>query len=173
MLNKPELAHVERFLTNEARVSARDELIPLLDEAFVSKSRDEWWEELGGHGFPCGPVRSVKESFECEQAVHRGMALEFEHSVAGRVTVPAHPIKYSKSPVSDGRSAKLLPPPMLGEHTEETLTNLLGMTPSEVETLEDDGIVSCWRGVDQSTCNDAQRRRNRWRGGSKGSAEAA
>ena len=50
MLNKPELINDERFLTNADRVSARDELIPLLNEAFSAKNRDEWWEELGGHG---------------------------------------------------------------------------------------------------------------------------
>lgn len=145
MLNKPELAIDERFLTNAARVSARDKLIPLLNDAFSAKNRDEWWDELKGHGFPCGPVRNVKESFECDQAVHREMALEFDHSVAGHVTVPAHPAKYSRSPIADGRHAPILPPPMLGEHTEETLTNLLGMTPSDVENLEDEGIVSCYR----------------------------
>lgn len=74
MLGKPELAKDKRFLTNAARVSARDELIPLLNHAFGAKSRDEWWKELGGHGFPCGPVRNVRESFECEQAISRGMA---------------------------------------------------------------------------------------------------
>lgn len=146
MLKKPELINDERFLTNADRVSARDELIPLLNEAFSAKNRDEWWEELGGHGFPCGPVRNVKESFECEQAVHRGMALDFEHSVAGHVTVPAHPAKYSRSPIADGIGAPILPPPMLGEHTLDSLTNLLGMAPSEVENLEGEGIVSCWRG---------------------------
>ncbi|KAL7540253.1 hypothetical protein ACHAXR_009979, partial [Thalassiosira sp. AJA248-18] len=155
MLNKPDLAKDERFLTNAARVSSRDELIPLLNEAFQKKNRDTWWEELGGHGFPCGPVRNVRESFECEQAVHRGMALDFEHSVAGHVRVPAHPAKYSRSPIADGHHAPILPPPMLGEHTEETLTNLLGMTPSEVENLEDDGIVSCWRGNSTKEFADA------------------
>ena len=174
MLNRPELATDKRFLTNAARVSARDELIPLLNEAFQQKNRDEWWEELGGHGFPCGPVRNVKEAYECDQAKARKMALEFDHSVAGHVKVsiqlpvlllliqppfqqrapqtlnfvkvPAHPAKYSRTPIADGHHAPLLPPPMLGEHTEETLVNLLGMKPSEVGSLEDEGVVSCWRG---------------------------
>lgn len=74
------------------------------------------------------------------------MALEMDHSVAGHVIVPAHPAKYSRSPIADGSFAPLLLPPMLGEHTEETLINLLGMTSDEVDQLEDEGIVSCWRG---------------------------
>ena len=73
------------------------------------------------------------------------MALEFDHSVAGHCTVPAHPAKYSLSPVADGKAAPLLPPPMLGEHTEETLTELLGFSTDEVELLEDEGVVSCWK----------------------------
>mmetsp|Transcript_21097 Transcript_21097/g.38675 ORF Transcript_21097/g.38675 Transcript_21097/m.38675 type:complete len:112 (+) Transcript_21097:1272-1607(+) len=105
--------------------------------------------------FPCGPVRNVKESFECEQAVHRGMALEFEHAVAGHVTVPAHPAKYSRSPIADGIGAPILPPPMLGEHTLDTLTNLVGMAPSEVESLEGEGIISCWRGSSIKEFSDA------------------
>ena len=68
------------------------------------------------------------------------------HSIAGHVVVPAHPAKYSRSPIADGTFATLLPPPMLGEHTEETLVNLLGMTSGEVDELEDEGVVSCWRG---------------------------
>jgi crotonobetainyl-CoA:carnitine CoA-transferase CaiB-like acyl-CoA transferase len=98
-----------------------------------------------GHGFPCGPVRNVKESFECDQAQFRNMSLEMDHSVAGHVVVPAHPAKYSMSPIADGSLAPLLPPPMLGEHTEETLVKLLGMTHDEVDALEDEGVVSCWR----------------------------
>lgn len=101
---------------------------------------------MGGHGFPCGPVRNVKEAFECEQAKYRNMALEMDHSVAGHVIVPAHPAKFSRTLIADGRHAPLLPPPMLGEHTEETLTDLLGMSTDEIEKLEDEGIVSCWRG---------------------------
>ena len=75
------------------------------------------------------------------------MTLEFDHSVAGHVKVPAHPAKFSRTLMADGTNphAPLLPPPMLGEHTEETLVNLLGMTPSDVDKLEDAGIVSCWR----------------------------
>jgi len=146
MLDKPELAKDEHFLTNADRVYARDELIPLLNEAFSAKNRDEWWEALGGHGFPCGPVRNVKESFECEQARYRKMALEFEHPVAGHVIVPGHPAKYSRTSLADGSSAPLLPPPMLGEHTQESLMNLVGMKSEDVDYLEDQGIVSCWRG---------------------------
>jgi len=71
------------------------------------------------------------------------MTLEFDHPVAGHVKVPAHPAKYSRSPLAEGNL--LLPPPMLGEHTEETLTGLLGMTEDQVRNLEDEGIVSCWR----------------------------
>lgn len=100
-------------------------------------------------------MRNVKEAFDCEQAQYRKMTLEMDHSVAGRVLVPAHPAKYSRSPIADGTSATLLPPPMLGEHTEETLTNLLGLTTKEVDALEDEGIVSCWRG--SSIVDTAQR----------------
>ncbi|EED93058.1 hypothetical protein THAPSDRAFT_262312, partial [Thalassiosira pseudonana CCMP1335] len=140
-LGQPQLASDERFLTNAGRVSARDELVALLNDAFAAKDRDEWWELFRGHGFPCGPVRDIKESFECEQARYRRCTLEMDHAVAGHVVVPAHPAKYSRSPIADGTLAPLLPPPMLGEHTEETLVNLLGMTPSEVDKLEEEGIV--------------------------------
>ncbi|KAL7520512.1 hypothetical protein ACHAWX_005233 [Stephanocyclus meneghinianus] len=153
-LGKPELATDKRFLTNACRVAARDELVALLEDAFAAKNRDEWWELFRGHGFPCGPVRNVKEAFECDQAKYRKMALEIDHSVAGHVIVPAHPAKYSRSPIADGSFAPLLPPPMLGEHTEETLINLLGMTSDEVDKLEDEGIVSCWR--DSSIVKRAQ-----------------
>jgi crotonobetainyl-CoA:carnitine CoA-transferase CaiB-like acyl-CoA transferase len=145
-LGTPELAADERFLTNASRVTHRDELIALLEDAFSMKDRDTWFDLFRGHGFPCGPVRNVQEAFDCEQAQYRKMTLEVDHSVAGHIRVPAHPAKYSRSPIADGTFATLLPPPMLGEHTEDTLVNLLGMSTTDVNNLEDEGIVSCWRG---------------------------
>mmetsp|Transcript_24448 Transcript_24448/g.50747 ORF Transcript_24448/g.50747 Transcript_24448/m.50747 type:complete len:459 (-) Transcript_24448:1948-3324(-) len=146
IIGKPELADDERFLTNGDRVNARDELIPILNGLFANKTRDEWWDLIGGHGFPCGPVRNVKEAFDCEQAQYRKMTLEMDHPVAGHIKVPAHPAKFSRTALADGTNAPVLHPPMLGEHTEETLINLCGMHPTEVDMLEDEGIVSCWRG---------------------------
>mmetsp|Transcript_29872 Transcript_29872/g.59873 ORF Transcript_29872/g.59873 Transcript_29872/m.59873 type:complete len:85 (-) Transcript_29872:147-401(-) len=74
------------------------------------------------------------------------MTLEMDHPVAGHIKVPAHPAKFSRTALADGTNAPVLHPPMLGEHTEETLINLCGMHPTEVDMLEDEGIVSCWRG---------------------------
>jgi len=96
-------------------------------------------------------VRNVKEAFDCEQAQHRKTVLEMDHPVAGHVILPAHPAKYSRSAISDGTSASLLPPPMLGEHTEEILKNLFDMATTDIDALEDEGIVSCWRGNISST----------------------
>ena len=149
-LGKLELASDGRFETNAARVANRQELIPILEKIFMKKTRDEWFQLLDGRGFPVGPVRNVPEAFSCPQAVERGMVTEFDHPVAGKVRLPGHPIRYSRMANVESEhdvAVASLPPPMLGEHTEEVLRDILCIAPEERARLEREGIVECWMGV--------------------------
>ena len=145
VLGLPELATDERFLTNADRVSNRTELISILEQTFLEKSRDDWVALLDGKGFPLGPVRTVPEAFECEQAVHRGMVEELDHPVAGKIRLPRTPISYTpKDKASSHTAPKHGSPPMLGEHTEEVLMDILNIEMVDVRRLESEGVVECW-----------------------------
>jgi crotonobetainyl-CoA:carnitine CoA-transferase CaiB-like acyl-CoA transferase len=94
-----------------------------------------------------GPVRTVPEAFDCEQAVHRGMVEELDHPVAGKIRLPRSPISYTpKDEASSHTASKHGSPPMLGEHTEEVLRDILNIPVDmvDVRRLESEGVVECW-----------------------------
>eukprot|EP00934_Nitzschia_sp_Nitz4_P007716 Nitzschia sp. Nitz4//scaffold131_size63436//38917//40200//NITZ4_006278-RA/size63436-processed-gene-0.119-mRNA-1//-1//CDS//3329535277//7706//frame0 len=147
VLGNPQLAKDPRFLTNADRVAHRKILLPLLEERFATQTRDEWVSRLEGKGFPLGPLRSVKESFECEQAIAREVVEEMDHSVAGKIRLPRSPISFSSvhSEAETRDHIENLPPPMLGQHTEEVLTEILKVDCEIVDDLERVGAIERWR----------------------------
>lgn len=118
VLGKPELASNPDFATNPARVMHREQLIDTLSAAFRTKSRAEWMESLKEAGVPAGPVNSFSELFGDTGLVNR-LLVEVEHPTVGRYQTVACPLPQAQPPT-------LLPPPRLGEHTQEVLTRLVG-----------------------------------------------
>jgi crotonobetainyl-CoA:carnitine CoA-transferase CaiB-like acyl-CoA transferase len=115
VLGHPEWAGDPRFITNEERVRRRDELIPLLGEAFASKTATEWIDALEGAAVPCAPIRAMDEVF----ASPEGAALIESVADPGRGTtlrLVRNPIRFDGK-VLDTRQA----PPLLGEHTDDIL----------------------------------------------------
>jgi crotonobetainyl-CoA:carnitine CoA-transferase CaiB-like acyl-CoA transferase len=150
VLGIPNVAVDARFSTNADRVENRHVLVPQLEDIFRTKSREEWLDILEGKGFPLGPLRSVSEAFRCEQAIHRGMVEELSHPSLGTIRLPRSPISFSLSSGSHGRDSiekepSTLPPPMLGEHTEEVLKNILRISHDGISSMEDIGAIECWR----------------------------
>ena len=125
-----------RFVTNDKRVENRDALIPLLQEEFLRKPRDEWLGILRGLGFPCAPVYTIDEIFADEQVLHRGMLVEMEHPKAGKIKQIGPVIKFSETP-----SELTLPPPVLGADTEMVLREIAGYSVDEIEELRKAGAV--------------------------------
>lgn len=137
---RAELAVDPRFASNAARVKHRAELVPLLKEITVRRSRRDWLADLESARIPAGPVNSVAEAFADPQAVHRGARLEMpdSRSLGGIVPLIGNPIKLSDTPVTYRRV-----PPRLGEHTREVLAEYLGMTREEITVLEARHVVAC------------------------------
>ncbi|SPO69980.1 CaiB/BaiF CoA-transferase family protein [Pseudomonas sp. JV241A] len=127
---QPQWADDPRFTTNKQRVANRAELIPLIRQATVFKTTAEWVAQLERAGVPCGPINDLAQMFADPQVKARGLAIEMPHPLAGQVPQVASPIRLSETPV-EYRHA----PPLLGEHTEQILGEVLGLAASEIERL--------------------------------------
>ena len=108
-----------RFLTKADRVANNKALVALLQERFSTGTSQEWFEKLDAVGVPAGPVQYHDEVFHDPHVMARDMVVEVDHPAAGRHRTLGTPIKLSDTPGSIRR-----PAPMLGEHTEEILTEL-------------------------------------------------
>ena len=125
-----------RFVTNKLRVANRAALIPLIRQATVFKTTAEWVLQLEAAGVPCGPINDLEQVFADPQVLARGLAIELPHVLAGLVPQVASPIRLSETPV-EYRNA----PPLLGEHTQEVLQRVLGLTTGVVEALRASRVV--------------------------------
>ncbi len=109
----------ERFRTNALRTQNRAELIPLLQKMFDTQPASASLEQLAAAEIPAAPINTVEEAVNDPQTLARNMIVQLEHPALGVARSIGNPIKFSETPVS-----YRLPPPMLGEHTKETLCGL-------------------------------------------------
>ncbi|MGB3836325.1 CaiB/BaiF CoA transferase family protein [Castellaniella sp.] len=133
---QPDLASDQRFATNRARVEHRDELIPILRHITTARTTAQWVQALESRAVPCGPINAMAQVFEDPQVKARALKIDMAHPEAGSVPLVASPIRLSDTPV-DYR----LPPPGLGAHTAEVLSQVLGLETSEIDHLRADGVI--------------------------------
>jgi len=133
---RPELAQDARFATNPLRVRHREVLVPLLDQMVAGRTRADWIALLEQQGVPCGPINNLDEVFDNPQVRARGMEVALDHPLAGQVKLVRNPMKLSATPATSG-----LAPPLLGQHTDAVLAELLGKTPEEIAALRAQGIL--------------------------------
>jgi crotonobetainyl-CoA:carnitine CoA-transferase CaiB-like acyl-CoA transferase len=119
MLGKPELATDEKFAANSARVQNRAEIINLLVSIFKGASVSEWLKKLDEAEIPCGPINNFEQVFSMPNVKERGMLVKMNHPTIGELPLVGSPLKMSDTPVE-----YRLPPPLMGEHTEEVLRAL-------------------------------------------------
>jgi len=131
-----QLATDERFATNRKRVENRTELTALLNDIFRERTTREWTEALEAAGVPNGPINTLEQVFREPQAVARGLKIEIPHPLAGKVALTRSPMRFSETPVEHS-----VPPPLLGQHTDEILRGVLGRSEAEVAKLRADGAV--------------------------------
>ena len=132
----PELAADERFATNPQRVVNYDALRAVLAPLMKTRPVSEWLAALESAGIPCGRVRTIGEALDHPQLEARGLIVEREHPKVGRGRYVASPIH-----LSDAQRASALPPPTLGQHTDEVLIERAGLTSAEVAALRAEGVV--------------------------------
>ncbi|MFM6997362.1 MAG: CaiB/BaiF CoA transferase family protein [Limnohabitans sp.] len=132
----PELAQDERFVRNADRVRHRAVLVPLLEQIMMRRTKAEWLPALEAAKVPCGAINHLGEVFADPHVQAREMVQTWAHPVRPDLRLVASPLKMSATPVRQD-----LPPPLLGQHTEEVLRELLGQDDAALSRLRAQGIV--------------------------------
>jgi crotonobetainyl-CoA:carnitine CoA-transferase CaiB-like acyl-CoA transferase len=125
-----------RFASNPIRVANRDHVTATLTPVMQSKTTAEWIDLLEAQKIGCGPINTLEQVFADPHVIARKMVVEMQHPTGEPVKVIANPVKLSATP-PDYRS----PPPLLGQHTDEVLGGLLGMSAAEIAALKEKGIT--------------------------------
>ena len=133
-----ELVTDPRFETNEMRVRNREKLAEHLDPIVAARPSAFWLKELEARSIGCGPINNLEQVFNDPKVIAREMVHEMRHSANGGTTARllASPIRMSETPVTYRHA-----PPLLGEHTHEVLSGLLGLEASEIAELSDLGAI--------------------------------
>jgi len=131
-----EWAEDDRFITNEKRVENRKILIPILESLFSQDEISHWLSILSEVGVPCGPINSIEQAFDDPQVQAREMVTQVTHPGSGIIKMVASPLKIPTAPVE-----VRIPPPMLGEHTEKILHDLLGYDQETVKGLRAELVI--------------------------------
>jgi formyl-CoA transferase len=136
VIGKQELVSDARFRLNSERVKNREELVAILKPIFLEKTAREWLSALEEAGIPCGPINTLDKVFAEPQVKAREMLIHTQHSEIGDLRVVGSPLKFSDTPVD-----YKLPPPRLGEHTADILTELLEYSTEKVIALRESGVI--------------------------------
>jgi formyl-CoA transferase/CoA:oxalate CoA-transferase len=132
----PELADDPRFRGNGERMRNRESLIARLQQVFLTRTYEEWEALLTANGIPVGAINNLAQVVEHPQVKSRGSIVEIDHPRAGKLRVVGVPVRLSATP----GSVRTLSP-ALGEHTDEVLRELLGLSVAEIEALRAAGAL--------------------------------
>jgi crotonobetainyl-CoA:carnitine CoA-transferase CaiB-like acyl-CoA transferase len=132
----PELSSDERFNKNALRVQNRKVLEPILKALFAKKTTKEWVAILEEAGVPNGPINNIAQAFAEEQTIARGTRFELPHPKGGNAPLIASPMKFSATPLKHE-----VPPPTLGQHSEDILASLLGYNAAKIAELKASGAL--------------------------------
>jgi formyl-CoA transferase len=133
LMEREDLLADPRFTTIALRLANRPALQEELEKSFRLQGKDYWVETLLANGIPAGPILSYPEAFGSEHAKVRGMRMEIDHPVEGKVPNIGFAVKLSGTPQQVRRH-----PPLLGEHTEEVLAEA-GIGREQVARLREEG----------------------------------
>ena len=135
-IGRPEMLTNPNFADNRLRVTHREELIGIVQEALLTRSYEEWEQIFLKAGIPVGAVNNIGQVVDHPQVKARGSLMEMNHPRSGPVMMAGPPVRLSRTPGS-----VRTPAPGLGEHTAEALHDLLGIPAEEVARLAKAGVV--------------------------------
>lgn len=136
-INRPDLLDNPKFKDNYDRVKAHEEIKHVVEEWTGTREIGEVVDYFCSKKIPCAPIYSVKEVVEDEHiAGARRMIREIDHPVAGSVKVVGSPVNLSETPAEVHSAA-----PLLGQHSESVLRDILGLSPAEIRSLKQQKVV--------------------------------
>jgi formyl-CoA transferase len=135
LIGRSELIDDPEYATPEARLDKLDHVFRLIEAWTQQYTKFQAMELLNDIDVPCGPILDIKEMIEDKALAERGIITDVEHPRRGVFKTVGCPLVLSDSPV------EVHPPPLLGEHTEEILTGLLGYDKVTVDRLHAEGVV--------------------------------
>jgi crotonobetainyl-CoA:carnitine CoA-transferase CaiB-like acyl-CoA transferase len=135
-MGRDDLVKDARFVTNLLRKQNYAELKQIISQWVKEYTTDEVVAILDESRVPASPILSIQQLVEHPQIKEREMLVEIDHPIAGKFSIPGFPIKLSDTPGS-----VRTPAPLLGEHTDEVLGTILGLSSSEIEDLRSEGII--------------------------------
>ncbi len=135
---RKDLATDERFATNGNRLKNREVLIPILRDVIAAKPTQFWLENLEKNNVSCGPINNMRDVFDDPHVQARGMCVEMDHPAMGKnkIRLINSPIRMSKTETSIR-----MVPPMLGQHTDEVLKELLDMDAADIAAYREKGVL--------------------------------
>ena len=134
VLGREELATDPRFENNHKRAENRNELIPILEEIFLTKTGDEWIRALNEEGVPCAPISTMDKVFADEQVRARDMVVEVSYE-SGNLKMLGNPVKV------EGAEQRYEQSESLGKSTDEVLKSILGYSDEDLKKLRSEGVV--------------------------------
>ncbi|MBB4040472.1 crotonobetainyl-CoA:carnitine CoA-transferase CaiB-like acyl-CoA transferase [Microvirga flocculans] len=137
VLSDASLVEDDRYRTNQARTVHRDELISKLQAAFASLSLEDLMRKLRQNSIPAGEVKTVSEAFSSEHAQSRKVVVEATHPTLGTVRTVRSPLRLSGTPPVDPTA-----PPLLGEHTDSILREVLSYSEADIASLRAAGVIA-------------------------------
>lgn len=137
VIGRSDLARDDRFATNPQRVAHRAILIPEIAEILSTRAATDWLASFAKANVPAGPINTLDAVFADPQVQARGLELSLPHPSAGHVASVANPIRFADQP-----NVEPLAPPTLGQHTEATLADLIGIAPDTLKSLRASGVIA-------------------------------
>lgn len=137
VLGRTDLIDHPKFRTNPLRCDHRKEVVEIVQQEMEKKTAQEWCEIFEKHAIPYSPINNLEQICEDPHIAHRKMLVEVDQSRVGRMTVTASPLKMSETP-----GEVYAPAPLLGQHSEEVLREVLGYSPETIRALKEQQIIN-------------------------------
>ena len=132
----PELGTNPLFALNRDRVKNRAQLVPMLEAVMRTRRKADWLAALEAAKVPCGAINNLAEVFADPHVASRNMVTHWQHPHQDDLRLVSSPIKLSATPVRTD-----LPPPLLGQHTNEVLRDVLNYPDAKLSELKDNQVI--------------------------------
>jgi len=136
-IGREDLGQQPEFKTNSLRSRNRKTLIEIVEKEMVKRTTRAWSKILEKESIPHSPINNIKQVCEDPGIKHRNMLVEMEQPQMGRIKIAGSPLRLSETP-----GEVYAPAPLLGEHTEEILKNLLACSDEDISRLREEGVVN-------------------------------